>query len=92
MKSAYELAMERMNAENGPTRQLNDGEKGALADIDRIFDARVAEARLGFEDRMAKAESYADLQSLREQMAAELKAIEDKRDSEKERIWGGSQA
>ncbi|MBI2424074.1 MAG: hypothetical protein HYV27_14685 [Candidatus Hydrogenedentes bacterium] len=90
VKSAYELAMERMIAENGPAKQLTAEEKERLAEVDRKYDARSAESKLGFEDRLAKAATYAELQELREQMAAELKGIEEKRESEKERIWGGS--
>lgn len=92
MKSAYELAMERLNAEHGEPRQLNDAEKEALAELDRKYEARLAEVRMGFDTRMSQAASFEDLQNLRQEMAAELTALEEKREADKDRIWSGESA
>ena len=46
MKSAYELAMERL----GGSRSYTNGQKQQMAEIDRKFEARLAEARLRAED------------------------------------------
>ena len=53
MKSAYEKAMERMNAEAGETRSLSDEEKAKLADIDTRFDAKIAEISLSYDEKIA---------------------------------------
>ena len=46
MKSAYEKAMERLEAERGAVRKLSDEQKVRIAEIDRKFDALVAEKTL----------------------------------------------
>lgn len=44
MKSAYELAMERLQAdEPGERHQLTDEQKKALADLDQVYKAKIAE-------------------------------------------------
>ncbi len=86
MKSAYELAMERLNAASGPARKLSAAEKSAIADIDTKLDARAAETRLGYESRIAAA-AAAEQGGIHDEMTAALRSIEDKREQEKARIW-----
>ena len=45
MKSAYELAMERL-AKNQPIMTLTDDQKKQLAEVDSMFKARIAEKEL----------------------------------------------
>jgi hypothetical protein len=48
MKSAYELAMERLNAaEPGRTKPLTGEQKTALAGIDARFKAKIARSSCG---------------------------------------------
>jgi methenyltetrahydromethanopterin cyclohydrolase len=90
MKTAYELAMERLEAASGPTRRLSDDEKAALAEIDKKYDAQVAALRIDSDAKKATASSYAALQELQEELARELAAIEDRRTRDKDAIWGES--
>ena len=53
MKSAYEIAMEKLKAEAGETRTLTEDEKRRCAEIDNACEAKIAEARLGFDTKMA---------------------------------------
>lgn len=90
MKSAYELAMSRLEKSN-PTRALSDGQRKALAEVDSEHDARIAERRIFLEGEMAKAtgDEHA-LAELRRQLAGEIALIEEKRESKKEKIRGGT--
>jgi hypothetical protein len=87
MKSAYELAMERLNKERGPERKLTDEQKAALAEIDRKYEAKIAEARLGGTGRLSGAQSYEELATMQGQNAHEIRSLEERRDREKEAIW-----
>ena len=86
MKSAYELAMERLKAESGPTRDLSEDEKKQLAEIDSQMDAKVAEINVTYSSKIAVA-SPEDVQALTDEMNAEVARAEDKRQVEKDKIW-----
>lgn len=88
MKTAYELAMERLEAASGPTRKLSDEERSALAEIDSKYDAQIAALRFDFEARIASATSREEYLALKEEMARELSATEDRRTHAKDAIWG----
>ncbi len=88
MKSAYEIAMEKMLAETRPTRKLSDEEKKRCAEIDKTYGARIAETELLFESRIAEASS-ADVDGLNKEMASEIARLEEARETEKEKIWEG---
>jgi hypothetical protein len=86
MKSAYELAMSRLE-QSEPSRVLTEGEKAAIREIDSEHDAKVAERKIFLESEIAK--SHGDplaIASLKNQLAAELASIEEKRERRKEEI------
>lgn len=87
MKSAYEIAMERMAAEAGPGKKLSDEEKAKCVEIDNKFDARVAETKLSFDTKIATAPP-AEIDGLKAELAAELQRLEAQREKEKGDIWG----
>lgn len=87
MKSAYEIAMERLNAESGTGKSLTDEQRARIADIEKRYDAKIAEARLSFEGKISTAENYEALTALRAEMAQALQDIEEKRDREKDAVW-----
>jgi len=86
MKSAYELAMERLAAKD-PAVKLTDAKKAELAEIDNLYTAKVAERRVFIEgeirnaagDRMAQEE-------LRRQLASEVARLEEEREAKKDRV------
>lgn len=86
MKSAYERALERMEATSGPTKKLSDEEKEGIAEIDRKYDAQSAETKLTAEAKIGAAE-HPDQQALREELTNELAKIESRREHDKEQIW-----
>ncbi|NUM52173.1 MAG: hypothetical protein HUU46_00885 [Candidatus Hydrogenedentes bacterium] len=87
MKSAYEIAMARLEKEAGPGRKLTEAQKAEIAGIDKKYDAKAAEERLSFESRMAKASTIEELESLRSGLAGALAAIEEQREKAKEAVW-----
>jgi len=88
MKTAYELAMERLEAASGPTRTLSGEEKAALAEIEKKYDAQAAGVRIDFDARIAICTSHEEFRGLKDEMARELAAIEDRRNRDKDAIWG----
>jgi hypothetical protein len=88
MKTAFELAMERM----GGVKTYSEEQKKKLAEIDRIFDAEAAQAKFRADDRLKKAgdettdEGKAKADQARSELADELARIERKREKKKEEV------
>ncbi|MBT8042080.1 MAG: hypothetical protein KJN67_00950 [Pontiella sp.] len=73
MKSAYELAMERMG---GESKSLTDAQKQAIADIDAKMKAKVAETEIMFDQQLAGESDPAKgslIQQTRHQQIARIK-------------------
>ncbi|HNR36592.1 MAG TPA: hypothetical protein PKO36_15530 [Candidatus Hydrogenedentes bacterium] len=87
MKSAYELAMERLEKTSGPTKKLSDEQKARMAEIEKRFEARIAEQKLSHEDKLRAAGSLEDFNRLKAELAEAIAALEAQRDREKEIIW-----
>jgi hypothetical protein len=86
MKSAYELAMSRLE-QGSPSRPLTEEQKKALAEIDSEHDAKVAERKIFLEGEIAKlAGDESAVTSLRRQLSSEIASIEEKRESKKEQL------
>jgi len=91
LKSAYELAMERLERDQGPTRKLTDEQRERIAEIDKRYDAQIAEARLNHEQRLAGAPPESQ-ESVRAELVDTLQSIEDRRRKEKESVWASEGA
>jgi hypothetical protein len=88
MKSAYELAMERLEKAS-PTRRLSDAKKSAIAEIDASFRAKIAEQELFLKDQIAKAASegkYEDAAQLEQQLAREIRRLQEDCEAKKEKL------
>jgi hypothetical protein len=95
MKSAYELAMERLNAaspnENIP---LTDAQKEELADMDNKYTAKLAERKIALQKRIADAGAKGDFQEvvkIQEELRVDIQRIESDREAAKERVRSGKQ-
>ncbi len=90
MKSAYELAMERLR-ENDPEGgiELSDEQKQALADIDSSYKAKIAEKEIFLKGKLQEALSSHDMEGV-EQLETQLRneklRLEDERESKKNKI------
>jgi hypothetical protein len=87
MKSAYEIAMEKLEKESGPTRKLTDEQRARIAEIEKRFEAQAAEQRLAYQGKMGTATSYEELEQLKKELAESIAALEAKRDREKDEVW-----
>ena len=92
MKSAYELAMERLKAAEPDAAPLTAEQKERLAELDARYKAKIAERdiflRKAYDEALERADGEAVVQ-LRQQMASERARLEDEREAEKERVRRG---
>jgi hypothetical protein len=91
MKSAYELAMERLN-KTSPTIKLTDKQKLELAEIDSKYAAKFAERELFLKEEMQKAVAKGDyeaLEQLEKQLSSDRKSIEAEKEEKKEKVRKG---
>lgn len=89
MKSAYELAMERLAAQEGASRPLSAEQKAALADVDARYRARTAEREIFLRQILAEVEAtgqFDEADKVRRQLADEVARLAEEREAEKERI------
>jgi hypothetical protein len=86
MKSAYELAMERMKAASGPQKKLSDAQKKRIAEIEKTYAARIAETKLGAEAKIAGA-PYDQREELQKELVADVARLEEKLAAEKDAVW-----
>ena len=79
MKSAYELAMERLE-QASPSVPLTDDQKKQLAEVDSTFRARIAEREVFLQDQIQKARLAGkpeDVESLEKQLASEVRRLQE---------------
>lgn len=89
MKSAYEIAMSRLEAQS-PTAKLTDAQKAELAEIDSIYAARIAERRVFLEGEIQKAVGDpVSQEQLRRQLSSEVARLEEEREAKKEKARRG---
>lgn len=85
MKSAYELAMERLERQ-APTRQLTPEQKSAIAEIDSVYKARIAERELLLKGEIEKAMAagkFDEMESLQKQLAMDTRRLTDECETKK---------
>ena len=78
MKSAFELAMERLEKES-PTQELTDEQKAKLAELSRVYEAKIADREVFLNGEMEKAEvagEFEQIEQLNKQLASERKVLE----------------
>ena len=90
MKSAYDLAMERL-AKSDPAggRGLTAGQKARLGEVDKLYQGKIAEREILLRQRLneARAAGKADeVEKIRPQLAAERARLEEEREAEKEKV------
>ena len=91
MKSAYELAMERL-AKNQPIVTLTDDQKKQLAEIDSTFKAGIAEKELFLKGEIQKAQmagKIEEVESLQKQLTSEIRRLQGDCETKKEKLRAG---
>lgn len=91
LKSALDLAMERLAQRDGAPTKLTDAQKVALAEVDRKTKAKLAEREILARDRLIKAGDDPDqVEPIKAEQRAEIAKIKNRAEEEKERIRKGA--
>ncbi len=91
MKSAYELAMERLE-KAAPSVKLTEAQRAEIAELDSLYKAKIAEKEvfLGGELRKAQAAGdYQELEAIQTQLQRELRRLQTECEERKERVRSG---
>jgi hypothetical protein len=88
MKSAYELAMERLE-KTQPTIALSEHQKKELAEVDSTCRAKIAERELFLRDEIRKAQTarnLEDVEKLEKQLTSEIARLREDYEAKKEKL------
>ena len=88
MKSAYELAMERLN-KTSPALKLTAAQKKELADLDSKYAAKIAEREIALKGEMDKATAAGKEEAvpqLQRQLADDKRKLQSDLEDKKDRI------
>lgn len=90
MKSAYELAMERLKADDPrDAPALSAEQKEKLAGLDRIYQAKIAERDIFLQGKLREARQKGDwgaAEDLQRQIGHEKARLEEERENKKNKI------
>ena len=88
MKSAYELAMERLS-KSSPAVKLTAEQKKQLAELDSQYAAKVAEREITLNDeirRLAQSGDREKMGEIQQQLARDRKSLQAELESRKEKV------
>jgi len=88
MKSAYELAMERLS-KSSPAVKLTAQQKKQLAELDSQYAAKVAEREITLNDeirRLAQSGDVEKMEAVQQQLAHDRKSLQADLESKKEKV------
>lgn len=91
MKSAYELAMERLQKAS-PSLSLTEEQKKELAEIDAKYRAKIAEKELFLKEQIQQAQAGSkpeEVESLQKQLASEMRRLREECEAKKEKLRNG---
>jgi len=90
MKSAFELAMERLEKES-PTQELTEEQKANLSELSKVYEAKIADKELFLNGEIAKAEAageFDQIEQLTKQLVSERKVLEEELEQKKNEVRG----
>jgi len=88
MKSAYELAMERLE-KGAPTIALTNEQKEQIAEIESSYRAKIAEKDLFLKDQIRNARGegkFEEAESLEKQLTIEIRRLQEDCEEKKEKL------
>jgi len=91
MKSAYELAMERLN-KTAPTTKLTAEQKRQLAELDSQYTAKIAEREIFLNEKREAAATQRDYEAVRQlekQLVSERATFKAELEEKKEKVRRG---
>jgi septin family protein len=92
MKTAYELAMERLS-KAAPAAKLTGAQKKQLAELDSKYAAKIAEREITLRDEIAKAAAAGEaekVETLQQQLVNERKKLQAELEEKKEQVRQGN--
>ena len=87
MKTAYELAMERLS-KSSPTTKLTEQQKKEIAELESIYKAKVADREIFVKGEIAKAVDKGDgeaIEQLEKQLVSDRKTLRAELEEKKEK-------
>ena len=88
MKSAYELAMERLEKAS-PSVALTEEQKKEIAEVDTTYRAKIAEKELFLKEQIRKAQKAGKLdevESLEKQLALDIRRLQEDCEAKKAKL------
>ncbi|HKI70800.1 MAG TPA: hypothetical protein VKA81_00360 [Verrucomicrobiae bacterium] len=88
MKTAYELAMERLSKSSPPTK-LTEQQKKEIAELESIYKAKVADREIFVKGEIAKAVDKGDgeaIEQLEKQLISDRKTFQAELEEKKEKV------
>ena len=88
MKSAYELAMERLE-KTAPTAKVNDAQRTEIAEIETIYRAKIAEREVFLGEQKQKALQSGDftgVEEIEQQLQRELRRLNEESEAKKDAV------
>ena len=92
MKSAYELAMERLS-KSAPAVKLTSEQKKQLAELDSRYSAKIAEREIFLKDERAAAAAKGEFEAvaqLEKQLVSARKSLQSELEEKKEKVRKGA--
>jgi len=88
MKSAYELAMERLNKQSPPVK-MTEQQKKQIAELESKYRAKIAEREIALKDQIASASGAGDFEKtekLEEELARERRKLQAELEEKKDQV------
>lgn len=88
MKSAYELAMERLE-KSSPTQKVTSAQKAEIAELESVYKAKKAEREVFLKDQIAKAaakQEFHEVAELEQQLTRDLRKLDNELEEKKEKV------
>ena len=94
MKSAYELAMERLE-KKAPTKKLNEKQKAEIAEINSLYGSRIAERETFLQGEIVKGRAKGDMAAvaqIQDQLSREVRRLHVEWEEKKAAVHGEATA
>ena len=92
MKTAYELAMEKLQDE-APVPKMSDKQKAEIAELDNLYQSKLAEREVFLGGKIAEAElagEFEALEQLQRELSSDRKTLAAELEEKKEAVRSGS--
>ena len=90
MKSAYELAMERLE-KAAPSVKISDAQRAEIAELDSMYKSKIAEKEVFLGGELAKAQAkreFDEIEALKLQLQREVRRLQAECEEKKDRVRG----